>query len=750
MFRILKVCGSYSALAIALTAVLSGCRGQDQEVPKIEGPGRAPSSIQASDDKLAGAARTIADKAGQTAPQRQILFGDLHVHTTYSIDAFSVELPIMGGQGIHTPPDACDFARYCSGLDFFSFNDHAEFMTPEHWQVTKDTVRQCNALADDQDNPDLVVYTGFEWTNVGLSANKHWGHRNVIFPNTSDAELPVRPISSRYRGSTVGNQDSLPQLVKLKYLDPLNWARYADLGWLLDRTDEMLDCPRDVPAAELPPNCNEVADDPSELFAKLNSSGLDHLVIPHGNAWGMYTPIGASWDKALTRKQHNADSERLLEVMSGHGNSEEYRPWRHISYDENGTSYCPEPTEDFTACCWQAGEIMRRRCGDLPESECQTRIELAKQYSLESGAYANGVFPDAKPGDWLNCGQCTDCFKPAFGLRPKESSQYAMAISNFDQPQNDGKPLRFKYGFIASTDDHTARPGTGYKQYERRKMTFASGARSSFYNKLMTKSMDDPQMPQQVNLADGTPDSERAGSFSFPGGIVAVHSDSRRREDIWSALKNRRVYGTSGPRMLLWFDLLNAPQGNASMGAEVSMDSTPQFQVRALGDFVQQPGCPASSYSALSPARHESLCAGECYNPGDERHALTAIEVIKITPQMVRGEKVDALIEDPWGRFECPVDPEGCVAEFSDPNFNRDSLYYVRALQESTQAINGAYLREQRNASGKVISVNPCYGSYLTEFDDNCEAATNERAWSSPIFVNYLAPDATIEETKTP
>jgi hypothetical protein len=106
------------------------------------------------------------------APEaKQVLFGDFHVHTTFSFDAFMMNLPMAGGTGAHPPSDACDFARYCSALDFWSINDHAEGLTPELWEDTVESVRQCNAVAGDPADPDLVTYLGWEWSPRAITTD---------------------------------------------------------------------------------------------------------------------------------------------------------------------------------------------------------------------------------------------------------------------------------------------------------------------------------------------------------------------------------------------------------------------------------------------------------------------------------------------------------------------------------------------------------------------------------------------------
>ncbi len=739
-------------------------------------------------DSRAEAQREAAE-AQDVAEPKQILFGDLHVHTTFSTDAFLWALPMNGGEGAHPVADACDFARHCSAIDFWSITDHAEASTPRRWAEAKDTVRQCNAVAGDADDPDMVSFVGFEWTQVGRTPDEHYGHKNVIFRGLGEDDLSPRAIAaSGVAYDALRSVGDLP--IILPVLDWENRQPYLNFREYMRELRGVPLCPADVPSDELPADCAETATTPGDLARKLfDELELDPLIIPHGTSWGFYTPTGTTFDKQL-RPGMRPEAQELIEVFSGHGNSEEYRPWRAAEIDDEGNISCPAPGHNYIPSCWRAGEIIRARCETAGEdqAECDKRAEEARYNFAQLSVAGHLTVKGESFEEYLDAGQCRDCFLPPFNHRPGTSVQYGLAISNFEEDE----PRRFNWGFIASSDTHRARPGTGYKPVDRTMHADSGGPRSEEWRERLAGRNDEEPLPYSVALTQEDiadlpgfqlTEFERQGTFWTAGGLAAVHSEGRDRDAIFDAMKRRETYGTSGPRILLWFDMIEtasapevqeadadaeaaddaaapedgeateqaeasepeaAPAGAerivAPMGARVESGENPTFRVRAAGAFKQKPGCPEEAANGMPQDRFDKLCRGECYNPTDTRHVIDRIEIIRIRPQVDGTENVADLVDDAWLVHECPADPAGCSFTFTDPDYaenGRDTLYYARAVQEKTPAINGANLRCTYDAEGNCIEVNPCYADYRTDADDACLADVGHRAWSSPIYVDW-------------
>ena len=216
----------------------------------------------------------------------------------------------MAGEGTHPPADACDFARYCSSLDFWSNTDHAEDLTPEDWQEIKESVRQCNNVSGNGQQ-DTIAFLGWEWTQEGGFGQPHYGHKNIILKDLDEDKIPARPIASPQLGFANMPFSGRFALSSLKAFD----GRVQDL-MTYARDGVTMPCPSGVDVQKLPSDCKEYANNPGELFDKLNQWGHDAVVIPHGTAWGTYTPPEADWKNQLTEEFHDPNFQTLIEVYS--------------------------------------------------------------------------------------------------------------------------------------------------------------------------------------------------------------------------------------------------------------------------------------------------------------------------------------------------------------------------------------------------------------------------------------------------
>ena len=678
---------------------------------------------------------------------KQILWGDTHVHTTYSMDAFYISLPLMhGSRGAFPPAFACDYARFISQIDFYVLTDHAESYTPRTWKDQVESIRQCNAISGEE-NPDLVAFIGWEWTQAGSTPDTHYGHHNVFFKDYKEGQIPDRPIAA---GGTIALilRIQLADVNRNLFLfDPVNSEYYFSFASFLDTILETDSCPEGLPSNYLPKDCWETAATPAELYGKLDDWGFETEVIPHGTTWGFYTPQAASWEEYMSDQDNiRPDYSSMIEIYSGHGNSEEYLDFKEVDFDSNGEMICPEPTENYLPTCYQASVINKRRCLAEGKSQefCEALAEQTKKRVNEMpGASGARALFGVNDEDWLDAGQARGAYLPAFNYRPKKSAQYGLALRNNDY---EDEKERFKWGFIASSDTHTARAGHGFKQLLRVGGTEARGAVSERWRKLLNnvtaeKTESGLRTVEELNELTGVSaiDVERQASFWSLGGLMAVHSTGRDRESIWQAMKRKEVYATTGHRILLHFDLLEN-DSIKPMGSLIESSSNPTFRVKAMGSFKQLPGCPDYVHEALSEKRLQKIANGECYHPSDERHRLERIEVIKITPQNNKDEDPTTLIFDSWKTFECSSNQMQCEIEFTDDDFEngqRDVVYYVRVIEEDTLLVNGSNMRTQFDADGHPISIAPCYADYREDYEEECLGPGGHRAWSSPIFVDY-------------
>jgi hypothetical protein len=615
-------------------------------------------------------------------PRRVALFGDLHVHTALSSDAWSYDLEVRPhgaygyafGEAILLPPnDAAGNGtrevRIDRPLDFAAVTDHAEFLgeqllctRPDSGVYDTDVCEEIRASTSPLDSPlafkimhpfpsrdeevcgaqgeRCAQATGEGWRET-IEAAEAWNDTTSACRRTTfiGYEYSSHRLGSNLHRNVIFRNRIVPSR-PISYLDV---QREWELWQLLHET------------------CNA------------SGTGCDALAIPHnsnisnGRMFAIDYPGAGSIAEQAARAKLRAGLEPVVEIMQHKGDSECRRGLPSILGAED------------ELCDFEKFEDMAfARRGDGDPGECW----------------------DGPLADWVpHLGP--DC------LSHRSYARYAL-VEGLAEAQRIGVNP-FKFGLMASTDTHNATPG----------------------------SVEERSWPGHVGIADAeiarrldTTPGVMGNVANGPGGLIGVWAEENSRESIFRSIRRREVFGTSGPRIQPRFfggwdypaDLCERPDwlarsddGGVPMGADLpprKHDGAPVFTVFAARD-------PGTSSAPGGLLQRIQIIKGWVDDEGGLHQ-----EVIDVAGSD-NGASVDRETCMPRGggaRQLCGV--------WTDPGFDpgRRAVYYARVVE---------------NPSCRY-SAWQCLGLPPGDRPDGCDSPfmpeiQQERAWTSPIWYTPAA-----------
>ena len=343
------------------------------------------------------------------------------------------------------------------------------------------------------------------------------------------------------------------------------------------------------------------------------------------------------------RAQHDPEKQTLIEVYSGHGNSEEYRDWHAVAVRRRrARRSARRRRDDYLPCCWQAGEIIRARCGDMPGRRVRAARRRRRAATTSTPASpATSPCPARRSTTGRTAASAATASIRRSTTGPANSVQYIARAHQLRRPGASAPlPLRLHrlerqphgaaghrlQGVRAPHDDRGGRP-----------------ARRDVGQPPVGPPPDDRarsrcRFDRDHRHAAGLP----ARRHRAPGLVLHDRRPGRgaRRR---AATATRSGTRSSGARSTAPAATASCCGSICSTGrtAPLPMGSRDHARARRRASacapsasFKQLPGCPEHVDRARSRrSGSQRLCRGECYNPSDERHLITRIEVVRIRPQ---------------------------------------------------------------------------------------------------------------------
>ncbi len=666
-------------LACAVVSILAwGCSSPDD--------GNDSSSSASGEDLVARSEERPA--CANATELRQALFGDLHVHTSFSFDAAANS---TGG----TPEDAYRFAKgeaipffpidargtptgsikIDRPLDFVAVTDHGEFLgerplcrdpespryDTEFCQQTRVSERQGMRMLGavittetpsripevcGDDGALCLAWAKAPWQKIIQAAEEAYDRSEACtFTSFVGYEYTGTPGVSNYHRNVIFRNNVVP-----------------------DRPVSYVDAPVD-----------------SKLWQELDKvcdveSGCDYLTIPHNTnlangRMGPYRGLALTLDSRRGYAEKRLEREPILEIFQHKGSSECI----------NGlSSVFAEPDE---LCDVEAVRVLGR-------TETIAVAEVAADGTPIQGT-AQLVTEECAPGENGSQGML------GAGCVARSDFVRSSLLEGLEEEIDTGlNPA--KLGIIASTDTHTATPGAVAEDDWRGHVSVESTPEERLQPGLLTSGID-----------------------GNPGGLAGVWAIENSRDAIFDAMKRREVFGTSGPRI--------RPRFFAGWNYTDDLCASADMVAQGYAGGVPMGGdLPASSGSANEKP---TFIAFATRDPRDSAAPLQQLQLIKgwidqdggnhsqVIP--IAGSPDNGASVDPVTGERTGSGHDSLCTVYRDEDFDasQHAYYYLRVVENPS--VRWSVWDCQRIDASERPPV--CTdGSYPSEI--------HEMAWTSPIW----------------
>ena len=630
----------------------------------------------------------------QYTDTKRPMFGDLHVHTSYSFDSYvssqrndpDAAYRYAKGEAI-TLSDADSNqvikARIQRPLDFTAITDHAEFLGPINL-CTQDSSKLAYwfpaCIASRSEYFYIQLLAANYWVSLGVTDTSNEKSQSFVC-TLGDCDAAHKETWQRIQAAAQQHYDrssecSFTTFNAYEYTDAPDYANlHRNVIFRNDNVTTTAISTYDTGSRNYP-----------DLWRRLRKecidggAGCDVISIPHNSnlSRGLMFPDPRSEQEARDRLffeplvelvQHKAASECRFDRLLGRGVATE---------DE----LC-----DFEQALSDNLSMLGTVFGEL-------RTDSGKPVGIDDFGRRNMVRNALKDGLAL---------ERQTGTNP------------------------FKMGFIGSTDTHSATPGGA----EEDNYVGHLGRRDAGYR----------------NIQDHF--------FDNPGGLAVVWAEENSRDSIFEGMRKREAYATSGTRPVVRFfagealspELCSDPQmiekayaGGVPMGGELAAPLTsPAFLVSAVKD-PGSPGHPGVDLQRLQVIKGWLDVDGRSHE-----------RVFDVAGSADNGASVDPQTCAPSGTGH-----QDLCAVWQDPDYDaaQAAFYYVRALENpscrwSTLHCQAAGVNPfAPDCADQATTVNQKMlddGAIGDVYSKCCldpaqqpfySPTLQERAWTSPIWIN--------------